>query len=586
MKNRITEKFSWLDLGRAILYLVGKNKKKYIFWNIVRLITYFYVIIPPLILGKTVDFFTNYHYGDSLKIFYLYIAILIISGLVLLVTRSFSKQQLIYIRNATYRRIRTDGFQNLSGLEFRKTQNSSVGGKTQKIENGMASLKIITSVVENRIFETIAIFVGMIGVFIFLKLSYVIFFITYCVLFYILLALYYKKIQLYSYKRNIAKESASGIFIEGLNNILSLKVFSAENTFKKLLEQKEKRSEKIGNVEIDIILSQWRWFHILNSISIGGFLLLIGFDVVNQIITIGLIVVLFSYFDKLIISAHHIIGLYQDFIGAKNGIARMIPIFRGEQKERCREKEFPLVWDSMEMRDINFTYKKEEQDKFHTGVSNINLKIKKNSKIGLAGKTGSGKSTLAKLLVGLYSIDSGEYFIGKRNFCNIKNEKMLNNISIVLQESEMFNLSLKDNITLMHKFDKRLFTKAIKISQLDEVIKKLPNGANTFMGEKGYHLSGGERQRVGIARAIYRDTQIMIFDEATSSLDNKTEALIQNALESELDKKTLIFIAHRITTLKNVDRIYVFKNGRIVENGKYKDLVDNTKTEFFRLFKA
>lgn len=585
MKNKINEKFSWLDLGRAILYLVGKNKKKYIFWNIVRLVTYFYVIIPPFILGKTVDFFTNYHYGDSLRIFYLYIVILIISGLVLLVTRSFSKQQLIYIRNATYRRIRTEGFQNLSGLEFRKTQSSSVGGKTQKIENGMASFKIITSVVENRIFETIAIFVGMIGVFIFLKLSYVIFFIVYCVLFYILLILYYKKIQLYSHKRNIAKESASGIFIEGLSNILSLKVFSAESTFKKLLEQKEKRSEEIGNIEIDIVLNQWRWFHILNSISIGCFLLLIGFDVINQIITIGLIVVLFSYFDKLIISAHHIIGLYQDFIEAKTGIARMMPIFWDKQKKQDGKEEFPSTWDLIEMKDVNFTYKKEEQDKFHTGVYNVDFKIKKNSKIGLAGKTGSGKSTLAKLLVGLYPIDSGDYLISGHNFYDIKNEKMLNNISIVLQESEMFNLSLKDNITLMHKFDKKLFGKAIKISQLDEVIKKLPKGVNTFIGEKGYHLSGGERQRAGIARAVYKDTQIMIFDEATSSLDNKTETLIQKALESELDKKTLIFIAHRITTLKNVDRIYVFKNGRIVEDGKYQNLLDSTRTEFYRLFK-
>jgi ABC-type multidrug transport system fused ATPase/permease subunit len=182
-------------------------------------------------------------------------------------------------------------------------------------------------------------------------------------------------------------------------------------------------------------------------------------------------------------------------------------------------------------------------------------------------------------------IDSGEYLIGNEKFSNIKTEKLLKNVSIVLQESEMFNLSLKENITLMHRFDKELFKKAIRIAQLEEVIDKMPKGIKTFIGEKGYHLSGGERQRVGIARAIYRNTQIMIFDEATSSLDSRTEKLIQEGIEREMEQKTLIFIAHRITTLKNVDNIYVFKNGRIVEDGKYDELLGKKEGEFYKLFK-
>ncbi len=584
--NNIDAKtFTWLDLASAILYLVNKDKKKYIFWNIVRLITFFYVVIPPFILGKVVDFFMHYESGDSLRLFYEYIGVVIASGIILLLVRSVTKQKLIYIRNATYRKIRTEGFKNLSGVAFRETQKSSVGSRAQKIENGMGSLKVILAILENRIFETVAVLVGVVGVFIFLQPAYIIFFLSYCTLFGIILISYYKKIQFYSYKRNLAKESASSIFIEGLNNILTLKVFSAESTFGRLLKQKEKQSENVGNKELSIVLRQWRWFHVLNAVSVGGFLLLVGLDVVHKVITVGVIVILFSYVDKLITSAHKVIGLYQDFLGAKNGIARMMPIFWDKEKKTSGEENFPKDWKSIELKDINFIYKKEEQDKFHMGIKKVDLSIKKNAKIGFAGRTGSGKSTLAKLLIGLYQIDSGEYLIGGEKFSNIKTEELLKNISIVLQESEMFNLSLKENITLMHKFDKKLFEKAVKIAQLEEVISKLPKGVKTTIGEKGYHLSGGERQRVGIARAIYRNTPIMIFDEATSSLDNRTEKRVQTMLESEMKKKTLIFIAHRITTLKNVDNIYVFKNGQIVENGKYNELLDKKDGEFYKLFK-
>jgi len=584
-KKDDSQKFSWLNLVRAVLYLVGKNKKKYIFWNVVRLITFFYIVIPPFILGKVVDFFMQYTPGDSLNMFYWYVAILTVSGVVLLLTRAVSKRELIYVRNATYRRIRTRGFKNLASLEFKRTQNSSVGARVQKIQNGMLALKTIMGVLENRIFETVAVLSGVIIIFLFLQPMYVVFFLSYCTIFVCILVTYYKKIQWYSYEKNLAKERANSIFVEGLNNILTLKVFSAENTFGELLAQKEIISEKTSNKELIIVLKQWRWFHVLNSVAVGLFLLLVGLDVSRQIISIGVIVVLFSYVDKLISSAQNIIALYQDFLGAKNGIVRMMPIFWEDKKIIDGKSSFPGDWKNIKLKNIKFIYKKEEQYKFHMGIRKVDLSIQKNAKIGFAGKTGSGKSTLAKLLVGLYEIDSGEYLIGDEKFSNIKTEELLKNISIVLQESEMFNLSLKENITLMHRFDKKLFDKAVKIAQLEDVVKKMPKGIKTFIGEKGYHLSGGERQRVGIARAIYRNTPVMIFDEATSSLDNRTEKLIQEGIEREMEQKTLIFIAHRITTLKNVDNIYVFKNGRIVEDGKYDELLSRKEGEFYKLFK-
>ncbi len=136
----------------------------------------------------------------------------------------------------------------------------------------------------------------------------------------------------------------------------------------------------------------------------------------------------------------------------------------------------------------------------------------------------------------------------------------------------------------MRKVDPAILEMALKISQLEELVASMPEGLATPVGEKGYHLSGGERQRVGIARAICKDAPIMIFDEATSSLDSKTEFLIQEGLGSHLKEKTIISIAHRVSTLQKTDIIYVFDEGAIVESGTFDELSNNKESRFYELY--
>ncbi|KXK10162.1 MAG: putative multidrug export ATP-binding/permease protein [Microgenomates bacterium OLB23] len=187
--------------------------------------------------------------------------------------------------------------------------------------------------------------------------------------------------------------------------------------------------------------------------------------------------------------------------------------------------------------------------------------------------------------MGLYPLSAGRYTIDSTNYYDLSAESISHHIAIVLQDSEMFNMTLRENITLLRSVSEELLLKAVKVAQLEDVVTKLPDGLETLIGEKGYHLSGGERQRVGIARAICKNPEIIIFDEATSSLDSRTEGKIQSALEKELSKKTLIFIAHRVSTLKNVDIIYVFKGGRIVESGTFKSLGADSQSYFSHLYK-
>jgi len=584
MKEKEEEKFSWVDLGKAVLYLVGKKRKKYILLTITLLFLFTYEVVPPFIIGLIVDFFTNWQQGESLSLFYSYVFILGISFALVGYFRLSVKRALSSLKVKVEYDIKVRGFKKLINQQYLKYKEESTGVKMQKIQNGVLAFRSLLSLMNNQIFYTVILFIGTLVVFLFLNPFYALLFCVYAIIFFGIVKYFYKKIQKLSYKRDVAREKSSGSYVEGLSNVLTIKASGAEKSFQKNIVGKEEVVKKHSLEGVVIVNNQWKAFQIFNGAFMAIFLLFIGKDVVSQVITVGSIVTYFTYLQRLTSSASKILSTYQELIEIKVSISRMMPIFLKKTNKKSGIN-FPKTWDKLKFIKANFKYSQDAKGTALKGIKDLNLKIKKNSKVGFAGKTGSGKSTLAKLLVGLYKLDSGEYLVGDSNFYTIKDEEIRNNISIVLQESEMFNFSLRENITLMQKFNEKLFKKAIAISQLEEVITKLPQGLDTIIGEKGYHLSGGERQRVGIARAIYQNTQIMIFDEATSSLDNNTEALIQSSIEKRLKNKTLIFIAHRITTLENVDRIYVFKNGKLVEDGKYQTLLNNPKSEFYKLSK-
>jgi ABC-type multidrug transport system fused ATPase/permease subunit len=262
----------------------------------------------------------------------------------------------------------------------------------------------------------------------------------------------------------------------------------------------------------------------------------------------------------------------------------MMPIFRDELSSHQGTQNFPEGWQNFFIRNGFFRYQIDGKEARDSGLTDLTIEIKRHEKIGVVGKSGSGKSTFAKMLLGLYDLEKGEYKFGDKNFHSIRHSEVTNKMALVLQDSEMFNLSLKDNITLMRKFDQKLFDQALEISALNDLVEKLPEGVDALIGEKGYRLSGGERQRIGIARAIYKDPEILILDEATSSLDSRTESSILKAFEDKLAKKTIVSIAHRVSTLKNSDRIVVFDQGSIVEEGKFKDLSKNENSKFFEIY--
>jgi len=217
---------------------------------------------------------------------------------------------------------------------------------------------------------------------------------------------------------------------------------------------------------------------------------------------------------------------------------------------------------------------------------NFNLTIKPKEKIGIVGASGSGKTTLINLLQRAFELDSGEILIDGKNICDVTQESLHQNISLIPQDTVMFNRNIYQNIVFGTNInDIKKVRNASKKAYADEFIMQKEGGYESFAGDRGCKLSGGERQRLAIARAILKDAPILILDEATSSLDSMSEKLINKAIENIINNQTVIAIAHRLSTLKNMDRIIVLDTGKIVEEGNFDELL-KLEGKFFKLWQV
>lgn len=235
---------------------------------------------------------------------------------------------------------------------------------------------------------------------------------------------------------------------------------------------------------------------------------------------------------------------------------------------------------SINFADISFHYNNKENIFEH-----FNLKIKSGEKVGLVGHSGSGKSTLIKLLVRYFDVGGGKITVGGEDIKKVRQNSLRAQIAVIPQDTALFNRTIMENIRYgnVHATDEEVI-KAAKAAYADAFIKNLPNGYNSKVGERGVMLSGGERQRIAIARAILKNSPILILDEATSALDSESEQYIQKSLKKLMRGKTVIAIAHRLSTLKEMDRLVVMDNGKIVEEGAHDELLKH-KGAYYEFYK-
>ncbi len=288
-------------------------------------------------------------------------------------------------------------------------------------------------------------------------------------------------------------------------------------------------------------------------------------------LSIGLMLAVFGYLWVIMTPVQEIIGIQYAYHNAKAALDRINQIFALEQEPAFAHRKNPFKnrrSNEIEIKDLTFAYADAPPV-----LKSINMKIERGAKVAIVGASGSGKTTLAQLIVGFYYPKEGDIRYDGASFREIGLDVIREHVYLVLQHPMLFNDTIRFNLTFGKPVSDEKIREALKIAQMERFVEELENGLETQVGKNGIKLSGGQRQRLSIARMVIADPNVIILDESTSALDSHTENRLFEALSEYLKERTTIIIAHRLTTIKNADYIYVMESGEIEEEGTFDALI-------------
>jgi ATP-binding cassette subfamily B protein len=564
-KRNIKVYFSFLKKSRTSLVLM----------LLLILIVELSFIADKLILKNVIDKATLFSSGsfprDSLQTF------LLIAGAVyilVVITRSVSKWFQLHILNrieaTSIRDMKNRFFGHIVGLSHNFHTSSKTGSLISRITRGGAAFERLTDVMT---FDIIPLIIQVIAVVVSLLvidaisavvvLLIVVAFVAYS--FYI-----NNKLRVANALANDAEDDEKAVIGDVFTNIESIKYFGKEKTINKKYSDFSEKTRVAT-------LKHWDFFRQLASVQI----FIIGIGIVALLfipfkrfldgqITVAEIIFIYTVYGNIVSPLYHFVsgirGYYKSMVDFES-LFKYEDI-ENEIKDKSGAKELKVKKGSIEFRKVSFSYKNRKV------IDSLDLKIPSGKKVAVVGSSGAGKTTLVKLIYRLYDIDAGEILIDGENIVNFRQESLRGELSTVPQECVLFDDTIFNNVSFSRpEASKEEVMNAIKLSQLDRIIEKLPKNEETIVGERGVKLSGGERQRVSIARAILANKKILVLDEATSSLDSETESEIQKALAVLMKGRTSIIIAHRLSTIMSADIIVVLDKGKIVQIGNHNKLI-------------
>ncbi|MDR3624791.1 MAG: ABC transporter ATP-binding protein [Chlamydiales bacterium] len=453
---------------------------------------------------------------------------------------------------------------------FQQNFSGSLSNKINDISKG--SVKIITEFVDlflSRFFCLIAAIITMYLV----HASFAITLTLWTVLFISISLLLSRKSQEYSKVYSESKSHVMGKIVDCITNVLNIKLFARKEYEKRYLKKylddaaiKDQslhwyllKLKAFQALAITLLIAFMLWLlinaRIKEEVTIGDFALILGLtmSIVDQLFTVAQELINFSEDLGTCSQALSIISTPHDLIDAPN--ATTLNVTRGE-----------IIFDK-----VHFRYRKG-----HNIFTDKSIIIHSGEKVGFVGFSGSGKSTFINLILRFFSINSGKILIDGQDITTVTQDSLRSQIAMIPQDPILFHRSLMENIRYgkPEASDEEVIESSKK-AHCHEFIEKLKGGYSSLVGERGIKLSGGQRQRIAIARAILKDAPILILDEATSSLDSITENYIQESLTKLMENRTTIVVAHRLSTLFNMDRILVFNHGKVVEEGNHQELIAN-----------
>lgn len=380
------------------------------------------------------------------------------------------------------------------------------------------------------------------------------------------------------------KSMLTGSIVDILSNITAVKLFASRQTelqrFGKLQKQ-----EQNSNKKMILAVNANRFFLDLSTILMLAFLV---YFLVSKwqsgVINSGDFVFIFNVYIGIMNIMWHLSESLPDLFGDIGIVNQALSVINRPHTitNKPDAAELKVTKGEIQFKNVEFGYKENDEDNIFQGK---NLLIPAKQKVGLVGFSGSGKTTFINLILRFFDIKKGQITIDEQNIAHVTQESLRSNIAVIPQDTPLFHRSLMENIRYgrFEASDEEVIM-AAKLAHCHEFILELPEGYDTLVGERGVKLSGGQRQRIAIARCLLKNAPILILDEATSALDSVTEKLIQDSIQTLVKDKTTIVIAHRLSTLVQMDRILVFSKGKVIEDGSHEELL-KAKGHYAKMWK-
>jgi ATP-binding cassette subfamily C protein len=391
-----------------------------------------------------------------------------------------------------------------------------------------------------------------------------------------------KKVKAWKQRENGAFEALSQSVSETLEVMQQLR---ATNADKRFLAKAKMAAEE---VRAAATASGWK-SDALSRFSFGVFLF--GFEIFRAVammmvlfsdLSIGEMIAVFGYLWFMMGPVQELLSVQVSYYGAKAALGRINQLLASDEEPQYIANAFPFEQAqtvAIELDQVSFAYS--EGDPI---LDKVSVKIGAGEQVALVGVSGAGKSTLVQLLLGLYAPTQGDIRFGGVSVADIGFEQVREHIGVVLQNPMLFNESVRHNLTLGAAFDDAVLWQVLTIAQLADFVRDMPNGLDSMLGRNGVRLSGGQRQRLAIARMMLAQPKVVILDEATSMLDTHTESLLHEAMRDFLKNRTTLIIAHRLSAVKEADKVLVFDAGQIIEQGSHAELLGIDGGVYQRLY--
>ena len=553
--------------------VIKNNLKMILIYVLIGIVINFLDLYGVTYYQKILDAFQYHHLTIMPLVTY---GILLVLSTILCYLENYPEQQ---IKNKLYLDFKLQSLRKMKSIDYLEYQKIGTGRLAQKVEDGASASRDVLMDFWFKLFRWLIPTAFFSLFFIYrVKKEFVIFVLLGYVIVVVISNVILKK--LYKLKENILvnQELLNKHLIRGF---MELVVFRTNKKYDTEIKVTKEGIKNIVDNKTKIKLVHELFFTSFELIVNVLQVLVLAYAVLKSNLSVGAVVTVLSLLNK----AYQPIAIfnveYIDYKLNKVAVGKYIELLDTKDDESLEKgKVLKKLNGNIEFKDVSFSYGETKKV-----IEKLSFKIPENSSIALVGESGSGKSTIIKLIMGLIKYESGDILIDNEKLSELKLSSLYDNITYVSQEAPIFDGTLRENLVFDKKIDDEKIIDVLKLVCLEDFYEKLENGLDTELGEKGIRMSGGERQRVALARLFFDESKIIILDEATSAMDNITEKkVIENVLK-RFDNKTLIVIAHRLETIKDVNMICVLQNGKIVEKGKYSKLLEQNGF-FTKLYKS